>query len=216
MFPFQVETSVSDSLHTRPTLLLRMRDAADQQAWSEFVEIYGPLIRHFARRRGLQDADAADLSQDVLHTVASHIGRMDYDPHRGRFRGWLFTITRNKLSDYLSRRQRQQQATGDTDFGQLLQQIPDEQSDEQVWNEHHQWHLFLWAANQVRDEFRDKTWQAFWSAAIDDQPAATIAQDLSMSVGAVHIAKSRVLARIRQMIGAIEESDASVPSDVGD
>lgn len=84
---------------TRPSLLVRIRDRRDRQAWAQFVDLYGPLVYGFGRRQGLQDADAVDLMQDVLRTVAGAVGPLDYDPRRGTFRGWLFTVARNRLRD---------------------------------------------------------------------------------------------------------------------
>ena len=82
---------------TRVTLLARLKDGADADAWREFVHLYGPVVYGFARKRGLQDADAADLMQEVLRSVARNAGRMEYDPKRGTFRGWLNTVTRNNV-----------------------------------------------------------------------------------------------------------------------
>src|SRR5687767_1903259 len=88
---------MSKSPETRPSLLVRIRDARDHAAWGEFVEVYAPLVHAYARSRGLQDADAADVAQEVLQAVATHAGRFDYQPDRGTFRGWLFQVTLNKL-----------------------------------------------------------------------------------------------------------------------
>src|SRR5438045_5366263 len=85
---------------TRPSLLLRLRDARDGVAWSEFVEVYAPLVYGYARRQGLQDADAADVCQEVLGGVAGSVGRLEYDPARGAFRNWLFTVVRRKLANW--------------------------------------------------------------------------------------------------------------------
>ncbi len=87
---------------TRVTLLARIKDGRDTDAWREFVQLYGPVVYRFARNRGLQDADAADLMQDVLRSVARNANRMEYDPKRGTFRGWLYTVTRNKIYNFLS------------------------------------------------------------------------------------------------------------------
>src|SRR5690242_3517340 len=87
---------------TRPSLLVRLRDPRDGAAWTEFVELYAPLVYGYARKQGLQDADAADLSQEVLGGVARSIGRLEYDPRRGSFRNWLFTIVRRRLSSFSS------------------------------------------------------------------------------------------------------------------
>src|SRR5687767_4781568 len=96
--------SVDQSPLTRVSLLVQIRDGANHAAWQEFVQLYGPVIYGFARKRGLQDADAADLMQDVLRSVLAAIGRLDYDRRQGTFRGWLFTITRNKIFNFLAAR----------------------------------------------------------------------------------------------------------------
>src|SRR5271155_3369519 len=85
---------------TRPSLLIRLRDHQDHQAWAQFVEVYAPFIYGYLRKRGLQDADAADLTQTCLRQVATHVGRLEHDPRRGTFRGWLFTIVRNRLRNF--------------------------------------------------------------------------------------------------------------------
>src|SRR5205823_3239375 len=82
---------------TRASLLVRIRDGQDAEAWRQFVRVYAPVVYGFARKRGLQDADAADLMQEVLRSVAAAAGHLEYDPRRGSFRGWLYTVTRNKL-----------------------------------------------------------------------------------------------------------------------
>src|SRR4051812_27414200 len=88
---------------TQPTLLVRIRDASDQEAWERFVDLYAPLVYGFLRKRGLQDADAADLTQDVMRSVAAAAQRLEYDERRGLFRSWLFTIVQNKLIDHWRR-----------------------------------------------------------------------------------------------------------------
>ena len=98
---------------TRASLLVRLRDPRDEGAWREFIDLYAPLIYGYARKQGLQDADAADLSQEVLRAVAGAMDRLDYDPRRGAFRNWLFTVVRNKLSNWQAARGRRVQASGD-------------------------------------------------------------------------------------------------------
>src|SRR5580700_6478354 len=85
---------------TRASLLVRLRDPRNTAAWTEFVDLYAPLVYGYARKQGLQDADAADLSQEVLSAVAGAVGRLEYDPQRGAFRNWLFTVVRRKLSNW--------------------------------------------------------------------------------------------------------------------
>jgi RNA polymerase sigma-70 factor (ECF subfamily) len=194
---------MSVSTATRHSLLLQIRDAANASAWEQFVEIYTPLIYGFCRQHGLQDADAADVSQEVMRAVARSIGHFDYDPQRGRFRTWLLTVTRNKLRSFLARQKREPYSNGEMATLQSLEAQPSEE-DESDWDTAYHRRLFEAAAEQVRPEVRDSTWQAFWQTAWQDRDGAAVAQTLGMSVGAVYIAKSRVLARLRERIRAID------------
>src|SRR5690348_4657290 len=101
---------------TRHSLLVRLYDPQDEQAWTEFLEIYEPLIYRLARRRGFQDADADDLSQEIFRSVAAAVERWRLNPDRGSFRAWLFLIARNAMINALKKKQRRPQATGDTQF----------------------------------------------------------------------------------------------------
>src|SRR5438067_7207439 len=192
---------MSTSPHTRPSLLVRIRDAADREAWRQFVDLYAPLVYRFARRRGLQDADAADLAQDVLSAVARSSERLEYDPRRGTFRGWLFTVARNKLHTFLRRQQRQRRRTEDVAVERLSEEPTAPGPDEAVlWEQEYQQRLFDWAAEQVRGHFQDRTWQAFWQTAVEGRAPREVAEALGLSVGAVYIAKSRVLARLKEQV----------------
>jgi RNA polymerase sigma-70 factor (ECF subfamily) len=163
------------------------------------------LIYGFARKRGLQDADAADLMQEVLRSVAGAVGRLDYDPRRGTFRGWLYTVTRNKVHNFLAARNRQVRGSGDSSAQDLLEeQAAQDDSDVTLWDQEYERRLFDWAAERVRGEFQDATWQAFWRTAVDGQAAREAGEALGMSVGAVYVAKSRVLARLKDEIQQLQ------------
>src|SRR3954447_25293336 len=97
---------MADAPKTRPSLLLRIRDARDGAAWAQFVQVYAPLIYAYARKHGLQDADAADVTQESLGVVAGAVRGLDYDPRRGSFRGWLFAVVRNRLRSFWARQDR--------------------------------------------------------------------------------------------------------------
>ena len=154
---------MSEPTTTRPSLLVRLRDPMDERAWSEFVEIYGPLIRQLARRRGLQDADAADLVQEVFRAVAAAIERYDPDPARGSFRGWLSTIARNLIVNLLNAQRRHPRGTGDTQIQQLLEAQPASDSEESaLFDAEYHRRLLHWAAERIRDEFTETVWLAFW------------------------------------------------------
>jgi RNA polymerase sigma-70 factor (ECF subfamily) len=194
-----------ESPTTRASLLMRLRDPADDRAWVEFVDLYSPLIRRIARRGGLQDADAADLEQEVFRAVAGAIGRYDPDPGRGSFRGWLLRIARNLLLNLLAARRRHPSAGGGTDLISLLEAQPDPASqDSAVFEAEYRRRTFEWAAEQVREEFKPATWQAFWRTAVKNEEPAAVAAEIRLSVGAVYVARSRVLARIRTKVEEVE------------
>lgn len=199
---------------TRPSLLVRIRDARDGQAWGQFVEIYAPLVYGFARKRGLQDA--ADLTQDVLRAVAGAACGLAYDPKRGSFRGWLFTVVRNKLVNFFNAQKRQVRGSGDTDLKELLEEQPAPPEDTDQWERDYEHRLFVWATNQVRGGFEESTWQAFWQTAMEGKSAKETADALGISVGAVYIAKSRVLARLKKQIQQLDEREAFGPGSPGE
>jgi RNA polymerase sigma factor (sigma-70 family) len=176
----------------------------------EFVEIYEPLIYRLARHSGLQEADADDLTQDVFRAVAGAIDRWDPDPARGSFRAWLFRIARNLIVNLLAARRRQTAGygTGDTDIVALLEAQPAlEDQDSALFNIEYRRRLFAWAAERIRGSFHEATWQAFWRTGVDGQDVHSVARALGLSPGAVYVARSRVMARLRQEIDAIESAE---------
>jgi RNA polymerase sigma factor (sigma-70 family) len=191
---------------TRPSLVLRLRDPQDTAAWSEFVEIYEPLIYRLAKNKGLQDADAQDLCQDVLRAVASAIERWDPNPAKGRFRGWLFRITRNLLVNFLVDRRRQIVGSGSSSIFELLEAQPasDVEAEAEFEVEFRR-RAFRWAADQVKKDFAETTWQAFWKTGVENKPIAAVAEELGLSVGAIYIARTRVLAKLRERVSSLAE-----------
>src|SRR5262245_2925371 len=158
---------MADLPATRPSLLIRLRDLGDSEAWRQCVEVYGPAVYRYARRRGLQDADAADLMQDVLRTLMQAIGGLDYDPALGSFRGWLFPLGHRRLCDHRARAGRQCPGTGDTAMVGILQDQPARDEDARDWDEEWERARFSWAAERVRGKVQPDTWQAFWQTAVD-------------------------------------------------
>jgi RNA polymerase sigma factor (sigma-70 family) len=194
-----------DTLTTHVSLLVRLRDPHDRAAWAQFVELYGSLVYGFVRQRGMQDADAADLTQEVFQAVAQAVGRWEYDPKRGKFRGWLYAITRNRMARFLHRRGTQPQGSGDTAANQRLSEEPDPTAEpEAAWEEEYHKHAFRLACERVRPVVAPATWDAFWRTAVEGQETPAVARALGMSVGAVYVAKSRVLTRLAEEIRSME------------
>ena len=193
---------------TRYSLLLRIQDPRDQAAWAEFVAIYEPLVYRLARQKGLQDADARDLCQDVFRAVAKAARRWVPDPARGSFRGWLFRIARNLVLNFLRQQRRHPRAAGDTDVARLIEaqfaaiDEPSREAEEQYRRE-----LFQIAARAIEPEFTRSTWLAFWRTAVEAGEIAAVAKELGLTPGAVYIARSRVLARLRRRVEEIEGRD---------
>ncbi len=194
---------MQESPATRASLLVRIRDGSDAAAWQEFVRLYAPIIYGFARKRGLQDADAADLMQEVLRSVSTAVHRLDYDPVRGTFRSWLFTVTRNKVYNFLASNSRRVQGSGDSRVQQRLEQHPDGELSAD-WEAEYQRALAAEAMDRVKGEFQPATWDAFMLTAVEGRTPAQAAGRVGLSVGAVYVAKSRVIARLRQEIERLQ------------
>ena len=187
---------------TRPSLLVRIRDTGDAEAWHQFVELYAPVIHGFYRKRGLQDADAADLTQAVLQTVSVEAGRLKYDPARGSFRSWLFTIARNEQYDFIAHRRRI--PGGGNDPSERVDNVPAREEEAAQWEQEYERRIYAWAAERVCRCVDDMTWEAFRLTAVEGKSGVETADALGMSVGAVYVAKSRVLARLRREVKQIE------------
>jgi RNA polymerase sigma-70 factor (ECF subfamily) len=196
---------------TRRSLIVKLRDPADTSAWGDFVAIYEPLIYRLARRKGLQDADAHDLCQEVFRAVARAVEA--WDPARGSFRAWLSRIARNLLINFLTRGRSQPRGSGASSVQELLEAQPAaDPSATALFEAEYERNLFLRAADEARAEFAPTTWQAFWQTAVEGRPPAEVAAELRMSVGAVYVARSRVLARLRRRVEQLGDAEA-IPNE---
>ncbi len=185
-----------------PTLLVRMRDPRDADAWHTFVTSYASTVYSYARRRGLQHADAADVTQEVLGEVARGIRSFDYKPERGHFRDWLLTITRRVIWHFrerLGRRGERFRAF------MVLDNVPAAPGGVD-WHDQFNARVFEAALERARPHFEPVTWRAFERVWIDDLSAAETAAELSVPVQAVYVAKSRVLKRLQAEVEALNES----------
>jgi RNA polymerase sigma factor (sigma-70 family) len=194
---------------TRPSLLVRLRNLQDQKAWEEFYAVYQPLVLRMARIRGFQDADALELTQEVFMAVASAIERWDPDPRLGSFRGWLFRISKNMMINWLAYRRRHPTGAGDSEVLRQLAEQPDphgaDPEDSAVFDREYKHRTFAWAAEQIRGEFRETTWQAFWLTSVENLAVQDAAKKLDISPGAIYIARSRIMARLRNKIESLEK-----------
>jgi RNA polymerase sigma-70 factor (ECF subfamily) len=195
--------SADDSNATRPSLLLRLRDPHDAESWRTFVTLYGPLILRYARQHGLQDADAADVTQDVLAQVARSIRGFTYQPERGRFRDWLGTVVRHRVFRLQKAEAGRPQAVGGGPDG-WLDTLPAVEQDTE-WTAAFNAHVLHAALERARPHFEPATWEAFRLAWLEQQTAAAAAGRLGLTIDAVYVAKSRVLKRLRTEVALLAE-----------
>jgi RNA polymerase sigma-70 factor (ECF subfamily) len=183
--------------------LLERVQADEAAAWDRLVGLYAPLVLHWCRRWGLRDEDAADVFQEVFQAVATHVAGFRKQAPGDTFRGWLRTITHNKVRDYFRRRGREPEAVGGTDALRRLAQVPapDVPEEDAADDEQAERGLFHRVLELIRADFEERTWQAFWRTAVEGRAARDVAAELSMSPGAVRVAKSRVLQRLREEMG---------------
>ncbi len=196
----------SSSSSTSLSLLSRVR-AAEPRAWERLTRLYGPVVYRWARQAGLQPQDASDVMQDVFHSVTTNIGKFEQQANGGGFRGWLWTISRNKIRDHYRNLKGTAQATGGTAALDRIQQLPASPpglSSESGSIERNNLHRR--AMELVQGDFEERTWQAFWRAAVEGDSPADVAADLGISVWAVYKARSRVLSRLRQELLGLNEA----------
>jgi RNA polymerase sigma-70 factor (ECF subfamily) len=187
---------------TSRSLLERLK-ADEAAAWDRLVTLYAPLVFHWCQRWSLGEPDRADILQEVFQAVFLHIADFRKERRGDSFRGWLRRITRNKVLDHFRRLGREPQGVGGSDAQTRLTQLPFPQSPEEDSNgdASAELGLFRRALDLIRQEFTERTWQAFWRTAVEGQSPQDVAALLSMSAGAVRVAKCRVLHRLREELG---------------
>jgi RNA polymerase sigma-70 factor, ECF subfamily len=190
------------STATSHSLLERIK-ADDAGAWDRLVGLYGPLVFKWCRRWDLPEQDLADIFQDVFQAVATHIASFRKEREGDTFRGWLRTITHNKVRDHFRKLGREPGGAGGTDAQIRFSRLPAAASPDEGDSVLGQVDRGLLgrALDLIRAEFEDRTWQAFWLTAVEGRSPKDVALELTMSPGAVRVAKSRVLRRLREELG---------------
>lgn len=186
-------------METRPTLLERIKDSADGLAWGEFVDCYTPLVFRFLRGRGLQEADAADVCQEVMQVVAQAMPEFHYDPERGTFRSWLYTITRRRLFRHLGKRRESSE--------EALTEEGVDGGFREAWDQEWRQHLLDRAMARVKAQFGARPWEIFWRTTVLEENPAEVAQATGMTREAVYMARSRVTARMREVLNELGDEE---------
>jgi RNA polymerase sigma-70 factor (ECF subfamily) len=187
------------------SLLERLR-ARQAGAWERLASLYGQTVYGWCRRAGVSEADAPDVSQEVFAAVARYLADFRRERPGDSFRGWLWTITRNKVRDHWRRRADEARAAGGTTAQEALQQVPEDvPPDSEDATEAESGDLYRRALELIRSEFEERTWRAFLMVTVEARLPADVAAELGTTPGAVYIAKSRVLKRLREEFGDLLE-----------
>jgi RNA polymerase sigma-70 factor, ECF subfamily len=189
-----------NSSATSLSLLQRIRNG-DTSGWCRLVELYAPLVQHWCRRWGVQGADADDVVQEVFLAAAQSITTFRRERPGDTFRGWLRIITHHKTQDFWRHHERRPSAMGGSEAQLRFQQVPEESVAEDPEDAEQFSAVFHRALGMLQGEFEQRTWKAFWRAAVDGLPAADAAAELGMTASAVRMAKSRILRRLREELG---------------
>ena len=198
---------MSEFPETRDSLLVQVQDPANRDAWELFARIYQPAIVRIALARGLQHADAQDLSQQVLMAVASAIGHWEKRDESTRFRHWLSRVTKNAILNALIRRP-MDLAVGGSSVEEFLREAVDRDGATTALIETElRRELYLRAAEIVKVEFRRDSWQAFELSVAGDLTTEEVAAKLGKSVGAIYTARSRIMFRLREVISELGEQN---------
>ena len=192
---------------TSLTLLEKLCLSPGTEVWERLVQLYGPLLRSWLHKYELQDSDVKDVLQEVLLAVSQDISNFEHNGRTGAFRTWLKNILINRIRNFWRARDRRPLLPGNSDLHKRLDQLDDPQSElSQLWNREYDQYVLRELLELAQPQFAPKTWEAFIGSAIQGRPAEDVAQELGLSLNAVFIAKSRVLAKLRQEAAGLVES----------
>lgn len=184
---------------TSLSLLQRLKGDREAPDWNRFVNLYDPLLRAWLRRHSLLVDDSDDVVQNIMAVVVRKVSEFEHNGRTGAFRTWLKEITARCLHSYWRSRKNQPAGVGGSDVQALIADLQDPQSEaSQEWDREHDRFVMRKLLDDLKTEFEPKTWLAFQRFALEQIPAAKVAEELDISANAVFIAKSRVLARLRQ------------------
>ncbi len=187
---------------TDHSLIDRVKDTSDDVSWLEFIGIYQPVVYRLARRRGMQDADARDVAQQVFSSISRSLGGWKHSENQPPFRAWLSTIARNAITTALTR-QCPDQGTGSSSVADALDRLPNAEQTESDLIMEARREIVRWAAEQIRPEFTELTWNIFWKTAMQDVSVADVSKSSGRSIGAIYVTRHRVLSRLKEKIAEV-------------
>ena len=186
---------------TRASLIARLQGQRNEPAWAEFVSAYEPFLRRLVQRQGVPERHVADVTQQILAAIAHSVSQWQDDGSPASFRRWTSRVARNVVIKFMARERRQVGGKGGTELIEQLNQVADEADPRQ--DRLYQHELIVWAAEQVRSEFRPSSWQAFWQTLVDGRPVGEVAAELQVSPGSIYMSRGRIMAKIRAKIAEV-------------
>lgn len=190
---------------TRASLILRLQDAEDLAAWDEFAAIYAPVVFNVATSRGFQAADADNLVQEVFMAVASSVSQWLERDDRGSFRAWLLRIARNAAVDMITQKATRSLGRDGSEAQVHLANLPAPSQLSSDLDLEYERMVFHWASDCVRESVADHTWQAFWLTSVKDLSVEEAAARLNTRPGNIYFARSRVMAKIKELVKQYQE-----------
>jgi len=197
-----VTLCVNEDLNTRITLLHRLRDHDDDKSWSEFVEIYTPLLFAYCRKREIKLQEITDIVQEVFRSVSLAMGRFQYDPDKGRFRAWLFTVLRNTIVTYFNKANRAPITSRETQLVNRMESHLQEETTD--WDHDYRLRLLNWAMKKIQPEFSERNWTIFTETALHERSVDDVAAKFGMKNNTVTVTKYRITQRLRQVIQSVD------------
>ncbi len=191
-----------DFPETDHSLISRVKNLGDGASWAEFLQIYQPVVFRMAKRRGLQEADADDVVQQVFISISRSIDRWEAAEGAPPFRAWLTTVARNAVTKALTRRPHDL-ATGSTSVAELLNAQPDASELTAEMNSEARREIVLRAAEQIRPEYSAEIWDVFWKTSINGEPIAQVAASTGRSTGAIYVARHRIISRLKEKVSEV-------------
>ena len=192
-------------IETRNSLIVRLKSDQNEIAWRDFVGVYEVFLGQMARRQGVPERHVADVTQQILMAIVRSIEGWKDDGNNASFRRWLSTVSRNVVIRFMTRERRQPGGVGGSDLIALLQKVEDKPNELQIQRYQHE--LIVWAAEQVRKEFIESSWQAFCATVIEQKSVDEVARELKVSAGSIYMSRSRIMAKIRKTISAVLEDE---------
>ena len=185
-------------IETRHSLIVRLKSGQNEIAWRDFVSNYEGFLSQIARRQGVPERHVADVTQQILMAIVRSIEGWKDDGNVASFRRWLSTVSRNAVIRFMTQDRRQPGGVGGSDLVALLLKVAEKPDEVHIQRYQHE--LIVWAAEQVRKEFLETSWLAFWATVIEQRSVDQVAKDLNISTGSIYMSRSRIMAKIRKIV----------------